>query len=120
MVADCLRNAAANFHGRSRDGLPDIQRSRVKESFFRKEVLPGTDKTAASIPVAPISWTMLGVALVVATTALLIFLVTAGYARKETASGTLISTAGVVRVSARSGGVVTGLVIREGDHVQAG
>ena len=92
----------------------------MKESFFRKEVLPGTDKTAASIPVAPISWTMLGVALGVATSALLVFIVTAGYARKETASGTLISTAGVVRVSARSGGVVTGLVIREGDHVQAG
>lgn len=64
----------------------------MKESFFRKEVLPGTDKTAASIPVAPFSWTMLGLSLVVTTTALIIFLVTAGYARKETASGTTRST----------------------------
>jgi membrane fusion protein len=52
--------------------------------------------------------------------ATIVFISTAGYARKETARGALISTAGTVRVFARSGGAVKGLVIKEGDQVEAG
>jgi membrane fusion protein len=52
--------------------------------------------------------------------ATIVFISTAGYARKETARGALISTAGTVRVFARSGGTVKGLVVKEGDQVEAG
>ncbi|WP_324617344.1 HlyD family secretion protein [Microvirga alba] len=54
------------------------------------------------------------------TTALVIFISSAEYARKETAAGSLITTDGVVRVSAGREGVVTGLRVKEGDQVAAG
>jgi membrane fusion protein len=88
--------------------------------FFRQAVSAETEKTTASMPAAPIAWSVFGGFLIAATAALVIFISTAGYARKETASGSLISTAGVVRVSARSGGVVTDLAIGEGDRVEMG
>jgi membrane fusion protein len=72
------------------------------------------------MPAAPIAWNVFGAFLIAATAALIIFISTASYARKETATGSLISTAGVVRVSARNGGVVTDLGITEGDRVEVG
>ncbi|WP_162820446.1 HlyD family secretion protein [Microvirga calopogonii] len=72
------------------------------------------------MPAAPLSWRILGAFLAVATGASIAFVATAGYARKETASGALISTGGLVRVSARRDGVVTDLKVREGDRVSPG
>ncbi|QFU16268.1 HlyD family secretion protein [Microvirga thermotolerans] len=72
------------------------------------------------MPAAPLSWRLLGGFLLAATGMLVAFIATAGYARKETATGILVSQAGVVRVSAQRGGVLTDLDVREGDHVVAG
>jgi membrane fusion protein len=90
--------------------------------FFRPQAAESSarDSSAASIPIAPISWQLLGGFLVAATAALVIFLSTAEYARKETATGALVAADGVARISAGRDGVVTGLRIKEGDFVEAG
>lgn len=72
------------------------------------------------MPAAPLSWRILGAFLAAATGLSVAFVASAGYARKETASGALISTAGLVRVSARRDGIVTDLKVREGDRVVPG
>ena len=92
----------------------------MERHFFRQAVAAGIHQTTASMPAAPIAWNVFGALLIAATAALIIFISTASYARKETASGSLISTAGIVRVSARNGGVVTELGISEGDRVEIG
>lgn len=92
----------------------------MKHAFFRPEVLTATEHTAASMPAAPISWRVLGGFIALATAMLVAFVTTAGYARKETAPGALISTAGLIRVSARRDGVVTDLKVRDGEQVAAG
>ena len=69
------------------------------------------------MPAAPLSWRIVGAFLTVSIGLAAAFVASAGYARKETASGALISTAGLVRVSARRDGVITDLKVREGDRV---
>lgn len=100
--------------------LPPLEGFALTEHFFRKEVSARAEKTAASMPAAPIGWHVLGGFFVAAFLALTTFVATAGYARKETASGALISTTGIVRLSGRTSGVVTDLHVAEGDHVAAG
>src|SRR6478735_192673 len=100
--------------------LPPLEGFALTEHFFRKEVSARAEKTAASMPAAPIGWHVLGGFFVAAFLALATFVATAGYARKETASGALISTTGIVRLSGRTSGVVTDLHVAEGDHVAAG
>ena len=50
----------------------------------------------------------------------MLFLGTAEYARKETAGGALVAAGGAVRISALRGGVITDLMVKEGDRVAAG
>lgn len=59
----------------------------------------------------------LAIALVVAGAA---FASTASYARKETVVGWLTPQAGLIRLAARQGGVVSSLHVKEGDRVVAG
>jgi membrane fusion protein len=94
----------------------------LKYTFFRPEAADAAtaESSAASVPVAPISWQMLGGTLVLATAAIVLFITTAEYARKETAPGALVATGGTIRVSAGREGVVSGLIVKEGDHVEAG
>jgi membrane fusion protein len=92
----------------------------LTQQLFRSQVLANSEHTAASMPAAPLSWRILGTFLAVATSISVAFIATAGYARKETASGALISTAGLVRVSARRDGVVTDLKVRQADRVSSG
>ncbi|UVF17883.1 HlyD family efflux transporter periplasmic adaptor subunit [Microvirga terrae] len=92
----------------------------LKDQFFRPQVFASSEHTAASMPAAPVSWRILCTFLALTTGAAAAFVVTAGYARKETATGALISTAGLVRVSARRVGVITALRVRDGDRVAPG
>jgi len=48
------------------------------------------------------------------------FAATASYARKETVAGWLTPRAGMIRLAARQGGVVTAIHVREGDVVAVG
>jgi len=48
------------------------------------------------------------------------FAVTASYARKETVAGWLTPQAGMIRLAARQGGIVSSVHVREGDRVVAG
>jgi membrane fusion protein len=100
--------------------LQDPGERPLKHAFFRPEAATATEHTAASMPAAPLSWRVVGAFIAAATAVLLAFIATAGYARKETASGALVSTAGLVRVAARREGFVTELKVREGEQVLAG
>ncbi|MBB4039615.1 membrane fusion protein [Microvirga flocculans] len=66
------------------------------------------------------SWRLLGGFIVSCTLLILLFLGTAEYARKETASGALVAAGGAVRIAAMRGGVITELMVKEGDRVAAG
>lgn len=94
----------------------------MNQPFFRPDVAAATNTEgmSVSIPVAPLPWRLLGTFMAAATTLIVIFISTAGYARKETAPGALVSTAGIVRVSTRREGVVMDLTVKEGDRVQVG
>lgn len=94
----------------------------MKPSLFRQEAMTAaaTGALSASVPVAPMSWRVLGGFLVASAAALVVFISTAEYARKETATGALVAAEGVVRISAGREGVLTGLKVKEGDRVEAG
>jgi membrane fusion protein len=78
------------------------------------------EQSSVSLPVAPLSWRLLGGFVFACLAVVVLFLATAEYARKETAGGSLVAAGGAVRVSALRGGVVTELKVREGDRVAAG
>jgi membrane fusion protein len=78
------------------------------------------EHSSVSLPVAPLSWRLLGGFVLACVAIVVFFLGTAEYARKETAGGSLVAAGGAVRVSALRGGVVTELKVREGDRVAAG
>lgn len=94
----------------------------MEHTFFRQEAAEAATSasSSASVPVAPISWHVLGGFLVAATAAIVLFVTTAEYTRKETAIGSLVAASGTIRVSAGREGVVSGLSVKEGDHVEAG
>jgi membrane fusion protein len=78
------------------------------------------EHSSVSLPVAPLSWKLLGGFVLACVAVVVFFLGTAEYARKETAGGSLVAAGGAVRVSALRGGVVTELKVKEGDRVAAG
>jgi membrane fusion protein len=94
----------------------------LNSPLFRPQAVQAATASGSvpSIPTAPISWQLLGAFLVGSITALAVFLATAEYARKETATGSLVAAGGIVRVSAGREGVVSDLKVKEGDHVEAG
>lgn len=59
-----------------------------------------------------------GLAAFVAVALVLLFFGT--YSNKETVSGWLVPRGGLIQVTARGGGVVTSISVKEGDHVRAG
>nr|WP_246408279.1 HlyD family efflux transporter periplasmic adaptor subunit [Microvirga lupini] len=89
--------------------------------FRPKAVVAATgEHSSVSLPVAPLSWRLLGGFILACVAVVVFFLGTAEYARKETAGGSLVAAGGAVRVSALRGGVVTELKVKEGDRVTAG
>ena len=90
--------------------------------LFRKEAiihatrrLAGEVILATSISSRVLAGLMVAVVLGGAT-----FASTASYARKETVAGWLTPRAGMIRLTARQGGVVTAIHVREGDVVDVG
>jgi membrane fusion protein len=73
-----------------------------------------------SLPAAPIAWRVLFGFVALATAFAGTFVASAGFARKESASGSLISTAGLIRVAPRRDGVLSDLRVGEGERVAAG
>ena len=92
------------------------------QSLFRPQAVTAAsgEHSSVSLPVAPMSWRVLGGFILTCVAAVVIFLGTAEYARKETAGGSLVAAGGAVRVSALRGGVVTELRVKEGERVAAG
>jgi membrane fusion protein len=87
---------------------------------FERVTFASGEHSSVSLPVAPMSWQVLGGFILACVAAVVVFLGTAEYARKETAGGALVAAGGAVRVSALRGGVVTDLRVKEGDRVVAG
>jgi membrane fusion protein len=94
----------------------------AQRSFFRPQAVTAAtgEHSSVSLPVAPLSWLLLGGFILSCVAVVVLFLATAEYARKETAGGSLVAAGGAVRVSALRGGVVTDLAVKEGDRVAAG
>ena len=69
---------------------------------------------------ASLSWSLLGYAAAALVAVALIFASIATYARKETVTGWLVPRGGLIRISARDGGVLESLAVHEGDVVKAG
>ncbi|QRM27833.1 HlyD family secretion protein [Microvirga sp. VF16] len=94
----------------------------AQQSLFRPQAMAAAsgEHSSVSLPVAPLSWRLLGGFVVACVAVVALFLGTAEYARKETASGALVTAGGAVRVAAMRGGVVTALMVKEGDRVAAG
>lgn len=94
----------------------------AQQSLFRPQAVTAAmgEHSSVSLAVAPLSWHLLGGFVVACVAAVVLFLGTAEYARKETASGALVAAGGAVRVAAMRGGVVTELMVKEGDRVTAG
>jgi membrane fusion protein len=90
--------------------------------LFRKEAvthatrrLAGEVVLASSVPSRVLAGLMVAIILAGAT-----FAATASYARKETVVGWLTPEAGMIRLAARQGGIVSAVHVREGDTVAAG
>lgn len=94
----------------------------AQHSLFRPQAVTAAmgEHSSVSLAVAPLSWHLLGGFVVACVALIVLFLGTAEYARKETASGALVAAGGAVRVAAMRGGVVTELMVKEGDRVTAG
>jgi membrane fusion protein len=94
----------------------------AQQSLFRPQAVTAAtgEHSSVSLAVAPLPWHLLGGFVVACAAAVILFLATAEYARKETAGGSLVAAGGAVRVGALRGGVVTELKVREGERVAAG
>jgi len=91
-------------------------------SLFRKEAityatrrLAGDVVLASSLSSQLLAGLMFAVVIAGAT-----FAATASYARKETVAGWLTPQAGMIRLAARQGGIVSSVHVREGDRVVVG
>jgi membrane fusion protein len=90
--------------------------------LFRKEAIThATRRLNGEVVLAtPVSFRIIAFLAVVAVVGAVLFVATASYARKETVVGWLTPDAGMVRLSARQGGVVETAHVREGDAVVVG
>lgn len=90
--------------------------------LFRKEVLERrADRLHGDVNLAvPISWQVIGYALLAALIAALLFLSFASYSRVENVGGAIVLDRGVASIVPSRSGIVTALASREGQLVQAG
>ncbi len=90
--------------------------------LFRKEaVTHATRRLNGEVVLAtPVSFRIIAFLAVVVVVGAVLFVATASYARKETVVGWLTPDAGMIRLSARQGGVVETVHVREGDAVVVG
>lgn len=90
--------------------------------LFRKEaVTHATRRLNGEVVLAtPVSFRLIAALAVAVVVGAVLFVATASYARKETVVGWLTPDAGMIRLSARQGGVVEAMHIKEGDAVVVG
>jgi len=90
--------------------------------LFRKEVYQHQARRLAGAVViaSPPGLALLCAVVGVFAVAVVLFLATATYARKELVTGWLVPEGGMIRVQARQGGVVETVLAREGDLVRVG
>jgi len=93
--------------------LPDLFRRQAVDHAVRRlngEVLVG----------APFTWSALSYGLVAVVVAGLLFASIATYARTEAVTGWLVPHAGIIRMTARNGGILETISVHEGDRVRPG
>lgn len=94
----------------------------LSQGLFRQEVIDAQrgEWLGSIIVAAPMSrWLLTSLALALAST-ILLFLLFGHYTRRETVSGELVPSAGVLNVAAPSIGTVTQLRVHDGQQVKAG
>lgn len=91
-------------------------------SLFREEVLEQrADRLHGDVSIAvPVSWQVIGFALLAGLAAALVLLFTASYARVETVTGAIVLDKGVAPIIPTRPGILTALAAREGQRVRAG
>lgn len=94
----------------------------VGGSLFREEALRGRrERLLGEVVVAqPVAWSLLGVLLVVAVAAGLLYLLGNDYTRREKVFGQLVPTQGLAAVFPTRPGLLVSLRVREGDQVAEG
>ena len=90
--------------------------------LFRNEVVNAQrqDTLGTVLIAAPWSRWLLGVIATSLSAAVLLFLFFGHYTRRESVSGQLVPSAGVLNVSAPSAGTVRKIYVKDGQHVKAG
>ena len=90
--------------------------------LFRPEALSAAADTGFGKPIAirPLSWTLLTGVLATMAVALVCFLFTSTYTRKETATGVVRSIGGNVRIAVLAPGIVKNVLVADGQRVRAG
>ena len=90
--------------------------------MFRSEVINHrADRLSGDVTIAvPIAWQWIGFVIFGGIVAGVIFLSLAGYARVETATGTIVPDAGVSAVMPMRSGVISSLSVRDGQDVKEG
>jgi membrane fusion protein len=90
--------------------------------LFRKEALDAAGAVRLGNPIAlmPWSWWALTAFFGIFGVSVVVFLATATFPRKETATGILRQSLGEIRVSTPRSGIVTALFVHDGQSVQAG
>lgn len=89
--------------------------------FRREAVNHQSERLTGDISLAqPLSIKFVTLLLVLIAAAVITFLFTAEYSRKETVRGFLMPNKGVIKAFASDGGTIEKLLVREGDFVQQG
>src|SRR5687768_17284889 len=90
--------------------------------LFRKEAVEHATRrlTGEVVLATPLGFRLLGGLLVGVAAAAVAFAANASYARKETVPGWVVPEGGLVRLTARQGGQVATVDVREGQAVAAG
>ncbi len=93
--------------------------SATVSTLFRQDVLRRQDEAAfgETIRIVPLSHTLLAACLVAIIAVAIVYAAFAGYSRKETVQGLVTPSRGVIRIVAPRAGMISELLVAEGDSV---
>jgi membrane fusion protein len=93
--------------------------SATASTLFRQDVLRRQDEAAfgETIRIVPLSHTLLAACLVAIIAVAIVYAAFAGYSRKETVQGLVTPSRGVIRIVAPRAGMISELLVAEGDSV---
>jgi membrane fusion protein len=99
-----------------------VQGRTISEPLFRPEVAQArAERLEGSISIAvPLSWQVIGYALLAALAAVLLFLSLGTYSKVQSAPGVIVLDRGIDAVLPSRPGVIYSISVREGEHVRAG